>query len=523
MSLIWSDNDNRRSFSDISFFDSLWIKNMFEDCFVRDFGSSKFELSEFLTLDKDTIKIRNEIFFDLINNRKILPELREIVQSLVDIQQLSYRDEDLDIESELYIVKELNMYTDVINRFHEMFSEANFTSNPLKKFVSDVETVYNSEDFKILCDKSEKLGNKINNIKSITIGVNLNAQLKPIEAGIVSINDQNYIPGNIIDKILRLDLGPSIYECIAPLEPINRNLSSQQKQMFTMTVNSSLHGIFSKSLNSWRDVIRKYLNTETGWLTDLISEFRFLVGGTEFLLRLSDLNYPLCAAEFSEAEHVKDMYDPGLALNADGYRAVLNDLDFDNESKMYVLTGPNKGGKSVYLMAVGRLYSLLHLGLLLPAKKAEINTVDNIFIHFPLKNNMNYGKSRFESECAQIEEINKKITSKSLFLFDESLSGTNSVESVYIAKEIFSAYSVIGCKGIFSTHLHDMCNVVPEINSFPDVRSRVGNLSAQIDPETKERTFKVLKGDSYGQSFAHDIAVKYKLTKEHILSSKTEW
>ena len=94
------------------------------------------------------------------------------------------------------------------------------------------------------------------------------------------------------------------------------------------------------------------------------------------------------------------------------------------------------------------------------------------------------------------------------------------MESVYIAKEIFSAYAVIGCKGIFSTHLHDMCNVAPEINSSPDVVSRIGNLSALIDPITKERTFKVIKGDSYGKSFAHDIAVKYNLTKEHILSAK---
>ncbi|MBE6892325.1 MAG: hypothetical protein E7481_09970 [Ruminococcaceae bacterium] len=520
MSLIWSENDNRKSFTDLSFFDSLWIKNMFEDCFVRNFGSSGFELSEFLTLNKDTIKIRNEVFIDLINNRKILPELKEIVQILVDIQQLSYRDEDLDIESELYIVKELNMYTDVIKRFHEMFSVAKFTSEPLKRFVSDVESVYDSDDFKTLCDKSEKLGNKINNIKSITIGVNLDAQLRPIEAGLVSVNDENYISGNVIDKILRLDLGPSVYECIAPLEPINRNLSTQQKQVFTRTVNSSLHGVFSKSLNSWRDAIRKYLKTETSWLTNIISEFRFLVGSTEFLLKLSDLNYPLCIAEFSETEHIKDMYDPGLVLNSDGYRAVLNDLDFDRESRMYVLTGPNKGGKSVYLMAVGRMYTLLHLGLLLPAKRAEINTVDHIFIHFPLKNNMTYGKSRFEEECAQISDINKKISSNSLFLFDESLSGTNSVESVYIAKEIFSAYAVIGCKGIFSTHLHDMCNVAPDINSSPDVVSRIGNLSALLDPITKERTFKVIKGDSYGKSFAHDIAVKYNLTKEHILSAK---
>lgn len=58
----------------------------------------------------------------------------------------------------------------------------------------------------------------VRGIKSITIGVNLDAQLRPLEAGVVSVNKEIYKSGNVVDKMMRLDFKDDGFFCGTPLQ-----------------------------------------------------------------------------------------------------------------------------------------------------------------------------------------------------------------------------------------------------------------------------------------------------------------
>ena len=62
---------------------------------------------------------------------------------------------------------------------------------------------------------------------------------------------------------------------------------------------------------------------------------------------------------------------------------VPNDLSFDENATIYVLSGPNRGGKSVITCAVGLAQVMLQLGMYLPAERISISPVDGIYTHFP--------------------------------------------------------------------------------------------------------------------------------------------
>lgn len=190
---------------------------------------------------------------------------------------------------------------------------------------------------------------------------------------------------------------------------------------------------------------------------------------------------------------------------------------FDDDAHIYVLTGPNRGGKSVITVAVGASQALFQLGLPVPAESAELSVVDAIFTHFPEGADDTIDKGRLGEECARLKEIFDSVTPDSMILLDESLSSTGAYEASYIASEILSGFAVLGCRGIFSTHLHELAASVPEINKRSEELGgiKIDTLVAGI--EEGRRSFKIYRAKPDGKSYARDIADKYGLSFDTLM------
>ena len=249
-------------------------------------------------------------------------------------------------------------------------------------------------------------------------------------------------------------------------------------------------------------------------LLPLLEEWRFIVSCVTPLAELKKNGFPLCKAAFGESDSVTGLYHPILALSAASTSAIVqNDLSFDETAGIYILTGPNQGGKSIYTKSVGVLYAMLHLGLLLPAEKAVCRMADAILVHFIDAKKTSYQDGRLSEECKKIDKINQIITQRSLFLFDEALSSTNATEATTISAEILAAYAEIGARGIWTTHFHELCRLERTSNS---AKSKLCNICALIDEASHKRVFRIARGD-YGQSYAIDVARQYHLTRTEIL------
>ena len=210
------------------------------------------------------------------------------------------------------------------------------------------------------------------------------------------------------------------------------------------------------------------------------------------------------------------LYNPRVALAIDD-EIVTNDLFLDDNAKIYVLTGPNRGGKSVITVALGAAQAMFQLGLPVPATRAKISPVSGIFTHFPEGADDTIDKGRLGEECARLREIFDGSDEDSMILLDESLSSTGAYEAAYIASEILTAFAVRRCRGIFSTHLHELAAGVPEINARTAAHGgvRIDTLVAGI--EEGRRSFKIHRAKPDGKSYARDIADKYGLSFENLM------
>ncbi|KAK4478239.1 hypothetical protein RD792_017522 [Penstemon davidsonii] len=131
--------------------------------------------------------------------------------------------------------------------------------------------------------------------------------------------------------------------------------------------------------------------------------------------------------------------------------AVRNNVDMKS---LFLLTGPNGGGKSSLLRSICAAALLGICGFMLPAESATIPHFDSIMLHIKSYDSPADGKSSFQIEMSEIRSIITGATSKSLVLIDEICRGTETAKGTCIAGGVIETLDSIGCLGIVSTHLH---------------------------------------------------------------------
>ena len=489
------------------------------------FGLKNSSLTDFFTIDENVIKYRQQTIADMLRIPAIKDTLAKAHPILDDIRQLRQLDRENcgSGDSYLYSITEIELYVTCIETLRSGFMPvrneiAGTAFSTLADFIIELSE---SEYFKELNKKLEELSSHVHDVKSITVGVNLDNQLRPESAGVISVNSEPFKSGKMLDKILRFSFKNDSFTCIAELSPFGKGQSENRKEALIGAFNGAIEDVFRSSVKGWRNIVGAYVLDNTDFLLRLLPEIEFVSRATELVKKLSEHTgcntvMPIVLPKEEKAFSAKGLYNPRVALMIDD-EIVTNDFTFDENARIYVLTGPNRGGKSVITVAVGAAQALCQLGLPVPAETAEISVADGIYTHFPEGADDTIDKGRLGEECARLKEIFDSATEDSMILLDESLSSTGAYEATYIASEILSGFAVERCRGIFSTHLHDLAASISEINKRSESKGgvRLDTLVAGI--EEGKRSFKIYRAKPDGKSYAKDIADKYGLSFDNLM------
>ena len=482
------------------------------------------DLSEFFTMDAEVIRYRIATFDDMLRCQALTDMLNKLVPVLNDIMELRRLEADNgDTNDYLSSITEIELYVSSVKVLHECLTavKGELKSPAFLALSELVTTLAESTYYRELNEKLNELTRRVREIKSVTVGVNLDAQLRPSSAGVLSINAETFKSGDALDKILRLDFKNDNYTCIANLVPFGKKQSENQKMALSLAFNSAINDVYRSSLRSWKKIVQTYVLENTEFLLNLMPEFEFLVKGTNMLRALRDKGCVLSLPEIRPVEErafsATGLYNPCVALKIED-EIVANDVVFDENATIYVLSGPNRGGKSVITCAIGLAQVMMQLGMYVPAENAVMSPVDGIYTHFPTGADDTIDKGRLGEECARLSEILDCVTANSLVLLDESLSSTGSFEASYIAAEVLGGLAHVGCRCLFSTHLHELAAEIDNINARSKASGGVAidTLVAGIKGEGK-RSFKITRAKPDGKSYARDIAESYGLTYETIL------
>jgi DNA mismatch repair protein MutS len=163
------------------------------------------------------------------------------------------------------------------------------------------------------------------------------------------------------------------------------------------------------------------------------------------------------------------------ALARAGERFVANDCVLAAEDRLWLIGGPNMGGKSTFLRQNALIVLLAQAGCFVPAQAARIGLVDSLFSRVGAADNLARGRSTFMVEMVETAAILAQATQRSFVILDEVGRGTSTYDGLALAWAVAEAvHSRIACRCLFATHYHELARLAEtcEALSLHHVRAR---------------------------------------------------
>ena len=163
------------------------------------------------------------------------------------------------------------------------------------------------------------------------------------------------------------------------------------------------------------------------------------------------------------------------ALAKTGDRFVANDCSLAPDNRLWLIGGPNMGGKSTFLRQNALIVLMAQAGCFVPAQSAQIGLVDRLFSRVGASDNLARGRSTFMVEMVETAAILSQATERSFVILDEVGRGTSTYDGLALAWAIVEAvHSRITCRCLFATHYHELARLAEtcEALSLHHVRAR---------------------------------------------------
>ncbi len=241
----------------------------------------------------------------------------------------------------------------------------------------------------------------------------------------------------------------------------------------------------------------------SGEVFEYIEELEFICGILDYCERMRSYGLPLSFPKIAKEKKIalKNVYD--LTLTAKECKHIVpNDVDFDEHTPFFYLTGANGGGKTTYLRAVGCAVVLFLAGAPVVCDGGECHIFDSVFTHFPRDERFE-GSGRFFDEIARVGKILEREKGNSLILLNETYATTGEEKALEYTSELADKLNGSGNFGLYITHQHEVG------------KSKIPFLGVVIDAnDGNKRTYRIEKRRLPPRSFAADILEKYGLTPE---------
>ena len=229
---------------------------------------------------------------------------------------------------------------------------------------------------------------------------------------------------------------------------------------------------------------------------------------------LAGKGYDICFPDIKDDERmtVKGLYNIRLAI--EGTKDIVkNDFSFSKDERIFILTGPNRGGKTIIEQAIGLASFMAAHGIFVMASSFTGLPFANILTHFPIDENLTINYGRLGEEAVRIKEIVSNSDDNTLILFNETFSTTSAYDGVYLSKDLIRVLKEKGTYAIFNTHLHELASDIPEMNKW-DGEGDI--ISIVMERKDDQNTFLLKRAEPDSCSYAHTIAEKYGITYEQM-------
>ncbi|MGB8478526.1 MAG: hypothetical protein WCE63_06755 [Acidobacteriaceae bacterium] len=449
--------------------------------------------------DVATIEYRHDVFRDLGNRvlfeciRSVSRNMRAVRQHLAQVDKLSYP-----LQKQSWFLDAVDIYRRVIVQLDRDLAPINLSSRGFLAFRRYVTSYRKGTEFVSLLAETEKLKADLSGIR---YGLD-------IEGSRIKVERYSAEPDYGVEVLQTFakfkEEAAKDYKFRFPSDPEMNHIEA--------AILDFVAKLYPKVFSSLEDYYSRHSNFLDDTILVFDREVQFYIAYLDYMARYRSAGLPFCypfVTDRSKEVCGREVFDLALAnrLIVEKAPVVTNDFFLNDPERIFVVSGPNQGGKTTFARTYGQLHYLAKVGCPVPGKEARLFLFDKMFTHFEKEEDIRNLSSKLEDDLLRIRRILEQSTPNSILIMNESFVSTTVVDALHLSKQVIQQ--------IIQRDM--LCVTVTFLDELASLGETTVSMTSVVDPENPaQRTFKIIRRPADGLAYAMAIAKKYRLTCESI-------